>query len=40
MNVKNADPVPSFDRALKVLGREQNQQMIVAMTANTTVHWL
>jgi hypothetical protein len=42
MNVKNADPVPNFDRALKVLGREQNQQIIVAITAKTTVHslWL
>ena len=40
MKVKNADAVPSFDRALKVLGREQNQQMMVAITAKTTVHWL
>ena len=42
MKVKNADAVPSFERALKVLGREQNQHIIVAMTAKTTVHslWL
>lgn len=40
MKVKNADAVPSFESALKVLGREQNQQIIVAMTAKTTVHWL
>ena len=40
INVKNAEPVPSFDKALKVLGREQTQQMSVAMTANTIVHWL
>jgi hypothetical protein len=40
MKVKNADAVPSFERALKVLGREQNQQIMVAMTAKTTVQWL
>jgi hypothetical protein len=42
MNVKNADAVPSFERALKVLGSELNQHIIVAMTAKTTVHslWL
>lgn len=42
INVKKADPVPSFESILKVLGREQNQLMIVAITANTTVHslWL
>jgi hypothetical protein len=40
MNVKNAEPVPNFDRALKVLGREETQQMSVAITAKTTVHWL
>lgn len=42
MNVKKADPVPNFDKALKVLGSENTQQMIVAMTAKTTVHslWL
>ena len=38
MNVKNAEAVPSFERALKVLGKEQTQQMIAAITANTTVH--
>jgi hypothetical protein len=32
--------VPSFERALKVLGSELNQQIIVAITAKTTVHWL
>ncbi len=40
MIVKNADPVPNLERALKVLGREQVQQMIVAMTAKTIVHSL
>ena len=42
MNVKKADPVPNFDKALKVLGSENTQQMIVAMTAKTMVHslWL
>jgi len=40
MKVKNADAVPSFERALKVLGSELNQQIIVAITAKTTVHWL
>lgn len=38
MKVKNADAVPSFERALKVLGSELNQHIIVAMTAKTTVH--
>jgi L-asparaginase/Glu-tRNA(Gln) amidotransferase subunit D len=42
MNVKKADAVANLERALKVRGREQNQQIIVAITANTTVHslWL
>jgi hypothetical protein len=42
MKVKNADPVPNLERALKVLGREQTQQIRVAITAKTTVHslWL
>jgi hypothetical protein len=40
MNVKKAEAVPSFDRALKVLGREEIQQMSVAITAKTIVHWL
>lgn len=40
MNVKKAEAVPNFERASKVLGREQNQQIIAAMTAKTTVHWL
>lgn len=39
-NVKRADTVASLERALKVRGREQNQQIIVAITANTIVHWL
>lgn len=40
MNVKIADAAPSLDRTLNVLGREQNQQIRAAITANTTVHWL
>jgi hypothetical protein len=40
MKVKNAEAVPNFDKALKVLGREQIQQISVAMTAKTIVHWL
>lgn len=38
MNVKKAEAVPSFAKALKVLGREASQQMIVAMTAKMIVH--
>jgi len=38
MNVKNADAVANFERALNVLGREHTQQMIVATTAKTMVH--
>lgn len=38
--MKKADPVPSFERALKVLGNEKTQQMIVEITANTMVHSL
>jgi hypothetical protein len=38
MNVKNADPVPSLERALNVLGSEKTQQIIAAMTAKTIVH--
>jgi len=38
IKVKKADAVASLERALNVLGREQNQQMRVAMTAKTTVH--
>jgi len=40
MNVKRAEAVPSFDSALKVLGSEEIQQISVAMTAKTMVHWL
>lgn len=40
MNVKNAEAVPSFDSALKVLGRDETQHMSVAITAKTIVHWL
>lgn len=40
MKVKNAEAVASRESALKVRGSEQNQQIIVAITANTTVHWL
>jgi hypothetical protein len=40
MKVKNADAVPRRESALKVLGRDENQQIIMAMTAKTTVHWL
>lgn len=39
MKVKIAEPRPSLDRPLKVLGSEQSQHISVAMTANTTVHW-
>lgn len=37
-NVKNAEAVPNFDSALKVLGSEQIQHKIVAITAKTIVH--
>ena len=40
MKVKKADPVPNFERALKVLGSEKIQQTIVAITAKTMVHSL
>lgn len=40
MKVKKADAVASLESALKVRGKEQNQQMMVAMTAKTTVHSL
>jgi hypothetical protein len=40
MNVKNAETVPRRPRMLKVRGREQNQQIMVAITAKTMVHWL
>ena len=40
MKVKTAENVASLARAEKVLGREQIQQIMVEMTANTMVHWL
>jgi hypothetical protein len=38
MNVKIAEAVASFASVENVLGREQSQQMIAAMTENVTVH--
>lgn len=38
MKVKIADNVANQDRALKVLGTEQTQQITAATTANITVH--
>ena len=40
MKVKKAEAVPSFERALKVLGREQNQHIRTAIIEKTMVHWL
>jgi hypothetical protein len=39
-NVKMAEPRPSLDKPLNVLGNEHTQQMRVEITAKTTVHWL
>ncbi len=38
MKVKIAEQRPSFDKPLKVLGSEQSQHIIVAITAKMTVH--
>lgn len=40
MKVKSAEAVPSLESMLNVRGSEANQQMMAAITAKTTVHWL